>query len=787
MENLEEGDITLLRESVENKFGRKILYAKDCMELSASVYDATECKISETTLKRLWNLVNSTFNPSKYTLNSLAKYLSYTDYDEFVFHKDNYKKSTENMLKWNQFQEEAAELSKSTLSSVKNNLGISYEKTIRRTEIINTIFDFIDSDKTAFALIAPSGYGKSTALAQAVDKMLNKDSNYKNIIWYFNCNKNNPLNFLFNQLKDIFSKLLGVNGNQSYKDYFETHPATLNGKIILVLDDVCSNEMLDSINNIIATYKTEKYFKLIISTRTVIWNDITKIVKDINKVSWYNTEWDCKSTVYSNIPILDYKEQIQVLKNCDKFTIRNFEILNKFCMKHSFQAPYFLENLISITKDNLTDIDIFTQYSNQKIYTTKDGFKNQKLIDFILFSTNYGLDTDSTEKKRLSRLIEEYSEQFYNLLNVGVLMEYIVENKLGEKEMMIKFFDYEYFQYQLANYWLKEFGLNENLFIEVASYYSENEKMFYKLFEIFIKYAFHQGNIKLLKSAFDIIDLHIREKSENERMKKVFCTEYQFYPELQDELLQTETESEFYIYRFLDFDNLNGCFLKFLNKYYTKTTDTKHKLTAIMLMCYNAFFEGNEKTVETLYNESQQFDIDVEDEFQYMLTLCIQLIYYYQEDKKIEHKFLCVVEEFSMRYYSKITENRTKYLRINLLLTDILVLTECYEQAKTIFETIFKSELCENDSAICYLLHLEYSFILSKLGYTKKAKNIYSETLGTLEDLPLRHYIYLKMRECELQYYFKKDLSYKEISIAIAKHFNYKYYSKRLENIGSKN
>ncbi|MBQ5539853.1 MAG: hypothetical protein IIU03_06400, partial [Bacteroidales bacterium] len=63
MENLDFADVKLLKESVESKFGRRVLYAKDCGELSQVVFEKTGCKVSETTIKRLWNLVNSAFNP----------------------------------------------------------------------------------------------------------------------------------------------------------------------------------------------------------------------------------------------------------------------------------------------------------------------------------------------------------------------------------------------------------------------------------------------------------------------------------------------------------------------------------------------------------------------------------------------------------------------------------------------------------------------------------------------------------------------------------------------------
>ena len=109
MDNLD--DINLLKEAVEQKFGAKILYAKDCAVLSDTVFEATGNKISETTIKRLWNLVASVFNPSKYTLNSFSKYIGYEDWEDFVTNRHSVTKNAENIEKWELIRQKARAIS----------------------------------------------------------------------------------------------------------------------------------------------------------------------------------------------------------------------------------------------------------------------------------------------------------------------------------------------------------------------------------------------------------------------------------------------------------------------------------------------------------------------------------------------------------------------------------------------------------------------------------------------------------------------------------------------------
>lgn len=71
----------IIKKEIENKFGKEIRYPADCEALSAHISDQTGQNISITTLKRMFGFVNGTHEPRLYTLDVLAQYLGYPNWD----------------------------------------------------------------------------------------------------------------------------------------------------------------------------------------------------------------------------------------------------------------------------------------------------------------------------------------------------------------------------------------------------------------------------------------------------------------------------------------------------------------------------------------------------------------------------------------------------------------------------------------------------------------------------------------------------------------------------------
>jgi hypothetical protein len=71
-----------LKSEVEQTFGRHIFSAKDCILLSREIFTKTKEQVNVNTLRRLFGLVKTHYNPSASTLNILAKFCGFSSFEE---------------------------------------------------------------------------------------------------------------------------------------------------------------------------------------------------------------------------------------------------------------------------------------------------------------------------------------------------------------------------------------------------------------------------------------------------------------------------------------------------------------------------------------------------------------------------------------------------------------------------------------------------------------------------------------------------------------------------------
>ena len=75
-----------LREKVEKVAGRAMMTPRDFDYLSSRIFDATRSYVASTTLKRFWGYIEAekVKRPLRNTLNTLAQYAGYTDWECFA-------------------------------------------------------------------------------------------------------------------------------------------------------------------------------------------------------------------------------------------------------------------------------------------------------------------------------------------------------------------------------------------------------------------------------------------------------------------------------------------------------------------------------------------------------------------------------------------------------------------------------------------------------------------------------------------------------------------------------
>ena len=80
---MDSNDINGLRNTIEKTIGRKMQTPKDFDVLSESIFEKTHQSISSTTLKRLWGYLQEPSIPRSSTLNLLAQYAGFDNWDAY--------------------------------------------------------------------------------------------------------------------------------------------------------------------------------------------------------------------------------------------------------------------------------------------------------------------------------------------------------------------------------------------------------------------------------------------------------------------------------------------------------------------------------------------------------------------------------------------------------------------------------------------------------------------------------------------------------------------------------
>jgi len=74
----------VIKQKIETKFGMQIRYPKDCDALAITISDFCKCKISGSTIKRLFGMIKGTDTPRLWTLDLMALYIGFNSWNELA-------------------------------------------------------------------------------------------------------------------------------------------------------------------------------------------------------------------------------------------------------------------------------------------------------------------------------------------------------------------------------------------------------------------------------------------------------------------------------------------------------------------------------------------------------------------------------------------------------------------------------------------------------------------------------------------------------------------------------
>ncbi|AYL98985.1 hypothetical protein [Mucilaginibacter celer] len=546
----------------------------DCKTVEAYILEKTKQRVSETTLKRIYGFAYSKFNPSMFTLNTLARYCDYEGWDDFCKKQEAESvKQTTTAVDWDLLKINAGKITSFTLQALKNKTGIPYTQTIRRQFIDDHFAAFLQGDYTATVIAAPAGYGKTVALCHWVDEKLQQNNN--DIILFFS---SNALMNVFLSGRDINDWMLGLLGYSIEEDIVALLDLKQRkeGRFFLIVDGVDEHMfkndqfqlVLNQLVDIFSFYQSHDWFKLILTMRSSTWINYHHTI-EMGQSPWFEGFFSTLDQP-SNVPLFSIQE---IKELCLKINpaMQNYIAVN---VAENFNHPlyfqfYYKEHKKNFSLDDIDHVSVYELISNfilNKVYMGQYSADKIYVIQAIVEQMDFGADIFEAPKLSLINLIKHYNHAYFELLSIGFIREQNFSSDF-EYKASVEFSNNHFLEFSIARYLLQK---NTNLFnidliTTINRYFNGERKL--SVLKWCIIYAIKSGQ----RESFQLLSqtrLTTKEKSDlilflGDLLEKEFST-----------LKDTESLVQYFKQDCGDelFDYLFG--LEFVNNDYGKTLHT---------------------------------------------------------------------------------------------------------------------------------------------------------------------------------------------------------------------
>lgn len=759
MKKIDASQIARIKLAAEKKFGAKILYPKDCQALAISIENDTSRYISSTTLKRIWNIIKSKYNPSKYSLDTLAVYCGYNDWGNFV--SQAVKQGIESdMVQWQAIiKNKAGQITESSLQSIKNKIGIPYKQTISREFSEKVLDEFLRNDKMATAFIGSAGCGKSIIVLHLVHKFfLNENAPCKDDILLLldGYALANILNEKY-RLLDWITDTLDFDGNRKdFKSLLQII-SSKNQKFILLIDSIKQlstlkqslYNLIDDINRIVQLNDYNETIKVIITCRTELWSLVSTKINQQPKLTkkWYNVNFDDQYLNISNIPGLSPVEMKAIIKKYDaqinltKIKIKSNELYSLI------KFPYFLHVFLSLKcpVKILSIIDLFDFFAKKSLLSGIFAEEKMKIIDEIFKVCDYGKKSDAVNRADVQS-IKQYQAAYRELISQGIISEYPVHGKYLSLNYYVKFTNQLLYEFVLINYWLRKYGLDYSLLEKVSVFYENNLSLHDNLLKWLIKFAFTESKTEMLKQIFTFIENISYIYPANDRQAKTFTliaaisVELRKFKSLRKELLPhyagIKQAQKLYFERFIDIDFLCTFFGDALDDYLNQKKTVQAQIHGHSLRFWAFFLNQNEKAARKEYSLLKHYENQIVLPYENVVYLINARIVYNYEYKGV------LVRDFIMKI-----AHSCNNIRVLMSLIDTMSYCKQYEMITILYrilENYSDKEGIDMQVRFFKFSTLYYALALLHSGESKLALEIFHNT--KIETFPVNSKYFAKIK-----------------------------------------
>jgi hypothetical protein len=475
--------LVLLRKMVKEQYGKLINTPKDCERLAEIIFNDTGRKISATTLRRFFGLLQSKSKISAYNLDTLAIYNRFKDYNNFCFANDRYTGSNAQIIEPGINQ--LSKLTEHTINSIVKKSLTKFESTVPRERMNHRLNEFLSSPYIIFPLIAPGGYGKSIALTHWV-KGLDRSEN----------------EFLFCNAAIFYQNIISQNGGLELQHYMEQRRfnsytehnkrETFGEKRFLLVIDA-----LDEISPYLNKYKEfarfikeailrngdNTWLKIILSVREITWSSLVR--EEFTSPEIINALYpsiNIPGTGYSNIELLSNQEVKKILREHSrtlevKIVYSSIPLILQDIIKTPVNLYYFIKLYTKVPNQKfVNNISLNRNFLKEFIFESKySEFKEDIVWKMVALtdcnSIGFSISKNLLKKNLPIHLKREngYHHAYIELLANGILYEERFEGSYGIYETNVGFRHQNFYYYLSALSQIKANKvLNDELFVQIS-------------------------------------------------------------------------------------------------------------------------------------------------------------------------------------------------------------------------------------------------------------------------------------------------------------------------------
>lgn len=778
--------------ATKKTYSFQVQYSKDCENLSRAIFNKTNCSLSPTTLKRLFGFAKVKDKPSKFTLNTLAIYCGYTNWEQFV--DESRKAGNKRKGKWEDLKRDGAKVSNYTLDSLKSNSGLPFQHTVKREQVHVFIEEFLNSDALATCIVGEGGSGKSIAIAHVVeDFWLKPMPKYPNDILWFLSGAN--LRALVAKQMDIeswFLDIFSLTKNVDYRNYFSENVNERKGRLVLIIDAldeaVLRSEIVDDlfrkIIEVVGSNVKTPWFKVVMTTRASTFERFTHIIKDYPGIVnlFYGLNFNNLIGSQSNLQILTEQEIVNIIDNINQGNyatqLIDFVTLNpslRTQIAHPYYLQLFLQSHIQKTGDIHSNNDILNEFMAHRIYKGKYGFEKMEIFNTFLVLSDYGRKSNVIKKSDIEQLVNQYSKPYKELLSYGILKESQVANKYKVYQTFVKFGHDTLFEFLIAKHWVSESqNFSYALLEKISKTYEGNEKRI-DIIKHIVLIGIDEGKFNELARVFE---LPLNDYELN-RLSHIIGIQMRENTSAQEALIPLWSKNKaaqiYFFERFVDLDHLNGYYGNGILSYLKNKKNTEAQIFGHCLLFMKAYLSKDESSIKIIADKLSRIDFDMAiHPFPLGRQMACRII----AEKELRKSALSMKTTRQIFEIAKEVSHKQDFITgfpagYHFHVMEALFLTgeselsiRLFVQMKTDFPDIVKYK----GSWLYAMMLVYYAVALHKLGKKSEAKAHFGSVSfnEAFKDAPwYKNYFYLQYLKAQMNFISKKDHQILQSSVIV--------------------